>query len=332
MNVSVKWLIAGCVLALLLIAVISVMVGRYPVGWSDLFHIMTGVTGRRTAEVLQVIVDIRLPRLLGALLVGCALSAAGTVYQVMFRNPLVSPDILGVSAGASLGAVLAIYMKWPVVLIEICAFAGGLLAVMVVYLLSIRLRRLDHTLVLILTGVVVSSVFGSLISLLKILADPFTQLSTITFWLMGGLNTIQYAELKYTLPCVMVALLPIILLRWRVNLLNLSDDESTAIGINPHHLRLILIMAATLMTSCVVAISGTIGWVGLIIPHIARILVGARFTLVLLLSLLLGPAFLLLADTAARMVAPMDLPLSILTSFIGAPFFIFLLIRKNGKG
>lgn len=222
-------------------------------------------------------------------------------------------------------------MNWPIWLIEVSAFSGGLLAVMLVYLLSIYLHRLDNTLVLILTGVVISALFGSMISLLKILADPYTQLSTMVFWLMGGLNTIQYPELLYTLPCILLALIPVVLLRWRINLLNLSDDESRTLGINPNRLRLLLILSATLMTSSVVAISGMIGWVGLIIPHIARLLVGARFTSVLILSMILGPIFLLLADTASRVMAAIDLPLSILTSFIGAPFFIFLLVGKNRK-
>lgn len=330
MKLSVTCLSGILVVVLAAAMIFSLAVGRYPL---DLSLLAAGLRHHNSYvdEIEQIMIHIRLPRMLAAVLVGAALATAGAVYQVMFRNPLVSPDILGVSAGAGFGAIFAIYMNWPVWLIEISAFGCGLLAVMLVYLLSRHLKRLDNTLVLILTGVVISALGGSMVSLLKILADPYTQLSTMTFWLMGGLNTVQYSELLYTTPGILLALIPIVLLRWRINLLNLSDDESRTLGLNPNRLRLLLIVSATLMTSSVVAISGMIGWVGLIIPHIARLLVGARFTAVLLLSLMLGPIFLLLADTASRMVATIDLPLSILTSFIGTPFFIFLLVARNRK-
>lgn len=318
-------------LLLLMIAVSSLLVGRYPLSIANIIHLITADHSAATAKAGQILFDLRLPRLLAGLLVGAALAAAGSVYQVMFRNPLVSPDILGVSAGAGLGAILAIYLNLNIIFIELSAFAFGLLAVFLVCFVSVQLKKLDATLVLILTGVVISSVFGSMISLLKIMADPYTQLSTMTFWLMGGLNTIQYDELVYTTPFVLIGLIPIILLRWRINLLNLSDEEAQGLGIRPYYLRLILIAAATLMTSSVVAISGMIGWVGLIIPNIARLIVGAKYAYVLLLSLILGPLFLILSDTAARVIAPIDLPISILTSFIGAPFFIFLLLIKDRR-
>lgn len=317
------------ILFLLVIAMISLLVGRYPLSLHDITYSIWADHSVQTNRIRQVLFDLRLPRLLAGLLVGSALAAAGSVYQVMFRNPLVSPDILGVSAGAGFGAIVAIYLNLNILFIELSAFTFGLIAVFLVCFVAVQLKKLDTTLVLILTGVVISSVFGSMISLLKIMADPYTQLSTMTFWLMGGLNTIQYDELIYTTPFVLIGLIPIFLLRWRINLLNLSDEETKSLGIRPSHLRLILIFSATLMTSSVVAISGMIGWVGLIIPHIARLIVGAKFAHVLFLSLILGPIFLILSDTAARIIAPIDLPLSILTSFIGAPFFIFLLITKD---
>lgn len=330
MSLSVKYSVLLILIFFIVLVVSSLMVGRYSVSLADLLNGLQSENIQNN-QGWRVILDIRLPRILAAILVGAALSVAGAVYQIMFRNPLVSPDILGVSAGAGLGATLAIFMDADIWLIELSAFSFGLLAVLLVYLLSMRLQRLDNTLVLILTGVVISALFSAIISLLKIMADPYTQLSSMTFWLMGGLNTVQYTELFYTLPCVLLAFIPIILLRWRINLLNLTDDESRTLGISPHRIRFILILAATLMTSSVVAITGLIGWVGLIIPHIARMLVGARFSYIFFLSVILGPMFLLIADTAARVVAPIDLPLSILTSFIGAPFFIFLLINKNRK-
>lgn len=318
-------------LFLLIVASASLLVGRYPLSLQDIIRLVSAEHTIEADQTRQILFSLRLPRLLAGLLVGMALAAAGSVYQVMFRNPLVSPDILGVAAGAGFGAIIAIYFNLNIFCIELSAFAFGLLAVLLVCLVATQLKKLDTTLVLILTGVVISSVFGSMISLLKIIADPYTQLATMTFWLMGGLNTVQYDELIYTLPFVFTGLIPVVLLRWRVNLLNLSDEEAESLGIQPNSLRLILIFSATLMTSSVVAISGMIGWVGLIIPHIARLIVGPKFAHVLFLSLILGPLFLVLADTAARVIAPIDLPISILTSFIGAPFFIFLLITKDRR-
>ena len=313
-------------LAILLVAALfSLSVGRYPLNPADMIQAFSDGHSRSA----QILWQLRLPRLLAALAIGSALATAGAAYQVMFRNPLVSPDILGVSAGAGFGAALAIYAGMNLVMIALSAFISGLVAVATVCLIAGRLKKSDNTLALVLTGVVVGSIFSALISLFKILADPYTQLSTITFWLMGGLNTITYTELAYTLPLLLCGLLPLVLLRWRVDLLTLGDEEAQSLGVNVAALRLLLIVSATLMTSAAVAVSGMIGWVGLIVPHIARLLVGAKFSRVLALSLLLGPLFLILADTAARTLAPIDLPLSILTAFIGAPYFVWLLLARE---
>src|SRR5690606_16983908 len=260
-------------------------------------------------------------------LVGGALAAAGAAYQGMFRNPLVSPDILGVSAGAGLGAVLGIFLGLPLPWVQLLAFVGGLLAVSLVYLLASRIRRHDPVLVLVLAGVALGTLLGAGISLLKILADPYSQLPSITFWLLGGLNGVSFADLASAAPLMLAGLLPLALLRWRINLLSLSDEEAAALGLNISRIRLLLILSATLMTASAVAITGIIGWIGLVVPHMARLLVGPEFSRLLPASLLLGASFLLLTDTLARTLAGIELPLGILTALIGAPFFLLLLAR-----
>ncbi len=310
--------LAGCVL-------LALLVGQYPLVPGDLLSAWHG----QVSESAVVLWNLRLPRILAALLIGACLAGAGTAYQGMFRNPLVSPDILGVSAGAGLGAVLGIFFSLSLLWVQLLAFLGGLLAVLLVYLLAQQVRRHDPVLVLVLAGVALSTLLGASISLLKILADPYSQLPSITFWLLGGLNGISPADLAGAVPLMALALLPLWLLRWRINLLSLSDEEAAALGLNVLQTRLVLIVAATLMTAGAVAISGIIGWVGLIVPHVARLLVGAEFSRLLPVSLLLGAAFLLLTDTLARSVAGIELPLGVVTAFVGAPCFLLLLARTG---
>lgn len=310
--------LAGCVL-------LALLVGQYPLVPGDLLSAWHG----QVSDSAVVLWNLRLPRILAALLIGACLAGAGTAYQGMFRNPLVSPDILGVSAGAGLGAVLGIFFSLSLLWVQLLAFLGGLLAVLLVYLLAQLVRRHDPVLVLVLAGVALSTLLGASISLLKILADPYSQLPSITFWLLGGLNGISPADLAGAAPLMALALLPLWLLRWRINLLSLSDEEAAALGLNVLQTRLVLIVAATLMTASAVAISGIIGWVGLIVPHVARLLVGAEFSRLLPVSLLLGAAFLLLADTLARSVAGIELPLGVVTAFVGAPCFLLLLARTG---
>ena len=274
-----------------------------------------------------VLFGVRLPRIGAALLVGAALAAAGAAYQSLFRNPLVSPDILGVSAGAGLGAVLGIFLSLPVLGIQALAFAGGLATVGLVYLGAAAVRGREPVLVLVLAGVVVGALAGSMISLLKVLADPYDQLPAITFWLLGSLAGTTPADLAGALPAVLLGLAPLLLLRWRIDVLALGDEEARALGVEAGRLRRIVVEAATLVTAAVVAISGQIGWVGLIVPHMARILVGPGFARLLPTAMLMGAGYLLLVDTAARSLGTVETPLGILTALVGAPFFLWLLAR-----
>ncbi len=237
-------------------------------------------------------------------LVGAALAAAGAAYQSLFRNPLVSPDILGVSTGAGLGAVIGILLGLPVFMIQLFGFAGGLATVMIVVTLARTLRGSDDVLVLVLAGIVVGALAGAAISLVKVLADPYDQLPAITFWLLGSLAGVKANDVAATVPIVMIGLAPLVLLRWRIGVLSLGDDEARALGVNVERIRAIVIAAATLVTASVVAISGVIGWVGLMIPHMARILVGPRFDRLLLASIPLGASFMIAVDTLRAVRCP----------------------------
>jgi iron complex transport system permease protein len=308
--------------ALLGLIALAFAVGRYPVSIPEILSLITG--GDVPANVETIVLQVRGPRVLAALLVGAALAAAGTAYQGMFRNPLVSPDILGVSSGAALGAVLAIFLALGAVFVQLFAFAGGLLSVALVYWVGSRLRGHDPLLALVLTGVVIGTLLGSLIALLKYLADPYNQLPAITFWLLGSLASLSPRDLFIAAPLALIGLAPLLLLRWRMNLLALPDDEARALGVDTRRLRTLVVAAATLMTAAAVAISGIIGWVGLLIPHAARLLVGPDFGRLLPLAMLLGAAFLLGVDTLCRTIAPIELPPGVLTALIGTPFFLWL--------
>jgi iron complex transport system permease protein len=278
-------------------------------------------------QIDTVLFEVRLPRVFAAVLVGAAIAAAGAAYQTLFRNPLVSPDILGVSTGAGLGAVLGIFLSLPVAGIQLSAFVVGLATVGLVYAIASMVHGREPILVLVLAGVVVGSLAGAVISLLKILADPYDQLPAIVFWLLGSLSAIRKGEVWAAAPLVLSGLVPLILLRWRINVLSLGDEEAKALGVEAGRLRLLVVTAATLMTASVVAISGVIGWVGLVIPHIARMLVGPSFDRLLPTAMLLGASYLLLVDTLARTMARIEVPIGILTAVIGAPFFLWLLAR-----
>jgi iron complex transport system permease protein len=277
-----------------------------------------------SANVETVVLQVRGPRVLAAVLVGASLAAAGAAYQGMFRNPLVSPDILGVSSGAALGAVLGIFLSLGVFFIQIFAFAGGLAAVGLVYWIGSRLRGHDPLLALVLTGVVIGTLLGSAIALMKYLADPYNQLPAITYWLLGSLAAISPKDASIAAPIALVGLAPMLLLRWRMNLLALPDDEARALGVDTRRLRILVVACATLMTASAVAISGIIGWVGLLIPHAARMLVGPDFGRLLPLAMLLGAAFLLAVDTVCRTLATIEVPPGVLTALIGTPFFLWL--------
>lgn len=324
-----SWILPGLAVLAIAVALAGLTVGAFPVTLDGFFRSALNFWSGDLPQTSEqrVLFSIRGPRVLAGLIVGASLAGAGVVYQGLFRNPLVSPDVLGVSAGAGLGAVIGIFLSLPVLAIQALAFVGGLATVGLVYLVAVAVRGRDPTLVLVLGGVVVGALAGAAISLLKILADPYDQLPAITFWLLGSLASVRGGDLWNVIPAVLLGLIPLVLLRWQINVLSLGDEEAKSLGVESGRLRVIVIAAATLITASVVAISGVIGWVGLVIPHIARMLVGPNFGRLLPAAMLIGASYLVVVDTLARSLGRIEVPLGILTAVVGAPFFLWLLWR-----
>src|SRR3954462_8294585 len=315
--------------------VVAFTVGRYPVTLAELADVLLSrVTGRpsaASATVENVVLLVRGPRILAAALVGAALAVAGTAFQGLFRNPLVSPDILGASSGAALGAVLGIFFSLGVFAIQAFAFVGGLIAVAAVYMIGSAVRSRDPILVLVLTGVVIGALLGAGVGLVKYLADPYNQLPAMTFWLLGSLASTGIPDLVPLFGPVAIGTAVLVALRWRMNVMSLPEEEARALGVPTGPLRIAIVAAATLVTSASVATAGIIGWVGLVVPHLARSLVGPDFARLLPAAAILGGGYLLLIDTLARTMAQVEIPLGTLTAVIGTPFFIWLLasVQKN---
>jgi iron complex transport system permease protein len=332
MNPDIRRLPVMLILLFVLATIVlaSFTVGRYPIPAGDLLRYL--FSGEYVDENLPVLImHVRLPRILIAVLAGGALSVSGVVYQGLFRNPMVSPDILGVSAGAGLGAAVAILLSAGLVALQVSAFAAGLLAVFASLSVS-RLPGLNHDriLMLILSGMIVGALFNALIMLMKYLADSESKLPEITFWLMGSLTNVTMYEIKHILPIVLFSLIPLALNAWKLNILSFGDEEARALGIDTSRLRFTSIACASLLTASIVSVTGIIGWVGLIIPHFARFMVGPDHRALLPASFLTGASFLLLVDDLSRTVSSLEIPLGVITSLVGAPLF-FLVLRMTRK-
>jgi len=316
-------------------AVISnLAVGRYTVSLTDFFGIIasqfTGVERTWPYAAEKVILEVRLPRVCAALLVGASLSTAGICYQGMFRNPMVSPDILGASTGAGFGAALAILLGSGYFMISLFSFCFGLGAVALAYLIS-RLSRTNETVALILAGIIISSLFSAGTSFIKLVADTQEKLPAITYWLMGMLNSIKMEDVRFLIIPFSIGVIPLILLRWRLNLLTVEEESAKAMGVNTTALRLIVVVCATLLTASSVAVSGMIGWIGLVIPHFCRMLFGYDYRRLIPATILFGATFLLIVDDIARTATTGEIPLGILTAFVGAPLFLYLLLTGGGR-
>lgn len=281
-----------------------------------------------SAAEATIIFQVRLPRIVAAVMVGAALSMAGAAYQGLFKNPLVSPDILGVSHGAGFGASMAILISTSSWMIQAGAFAGGIAAVLATYLLS-RLYKSGQILVLVLSGIIVSAFFEALISMTKYLADPYQTLPTIVFWLMGSLSSARYSDLIAIAPAMIGGGTVLMLIRWRINLLALGSDEIQTLGIDLKQITRIIIVCATLLTAASVCISGIIGWVGLVIPHLCRMITGPDYNRLLPMTIAMGASYLLIMDDLSRTLITTEIPLGILTALLGAPFFAYLLWRRK---
>ncbi|MGO4126709.1 FecCD family ABC transporter permease [Inquilinus sp. YAF38] len=313
---------------------LSFLVGRYPVPPLTVIRVIAAqilpVTPDWPAVVGSVVLDVRLPRVIAAMLVGGGLAMSGACYQGVFRNPLVSPFTLGVSAGAGFGAAIAILLFQQRYAIQLSAFVFGLAAVGLCFFMS-RMYRAGSTLVLVLAGVIVGSLFTALLSLLKYVADPNSKLPVIEFWLLGSLSSVSMADIAAVAAVTVPSASILLLLRWRINLLAMGDEQARILGVEAGRLRAIVVLLATLIAASTVAISGIIGWVGLVIPHFARIIVGPDFRKLLPATLSLGACYLLVIDDLARSVTAAEIPLGILTALVGAPAFM-LLLRRGSLG
>ena len=320
----------------------SFWVGRYDVSPVQTLRILfdwllrsltggtLGLSQTWQAREYAVVVNVRLPRVAAAALVGAALSTAGCAYQGMFRNPMVSPDLLGASTGAGFGAALGILLGLSYGLTTTLSFAFGLLAVILAYLIS-RVSRIQPTLAMVLAGVMISSLFTSGTSFIKLVADTTDQLPAITYWLMGALTSVKARDVRFAFWPVAIGLIPLWLLRWRVNLLTVSEAEARSMGVDTARLRVAVVLCATLMTAGSVAISGMIGWVGLVIPHFGRMIFGQDYRRLIPASSLLGAVFLMVVDNLARTITTSEVPLGILTSFVGAPVFLYLILSGGSQ-
>ncbi|PYI40204.1 ABC transporter permease [Arthrobacter psychrolactophilus] len=332
-----------CVVVLLVAAVASMAVGRYWVPPNEILRIVfhrilellplvdEGLIRQTwTPQEATVVLDVRLPRVLLAFIVGGALSLGGACLQALFQNPLVSPDIVGVTAGASFGGVLVLVLGLSGAAMVGGAFGFGLLALTVVLLLG-RLGNGEKTLMIVLGGIVVASFFNALVSFMTYIADPYSELPSIVHWLLGSLASAGYDKVLIALIPVGIGALIVLGMRWRLNVLSLGDDDATALGVNPHRSRMLLLAAVALMTAGTVAVAGAVGWVGLVVPHLARLWVGTDHRVLLPISLLLGGSYLILIDTLSRSLSSSEIPLGILTAMIGAPVFVVLLAQKKKK-
>ena len=315
---------------------VSVVIGRYSLSIGQFFRVIwskmpfSDIARTWDPAAEKVLFEIRLPRVAAALMIGAALSMAGVSYQGMFRNPLVSSDILGASTGAGFGAALAILLDANYFMISVAAFVFGLTAVALAYVLS-RLSPTTETLAMILSGMVISSLFSAGTSFIKLVADTDDKLPAITYWLMGQLSSIKVVDVKFLIIPMLIGMVPLFLLRWRLNLLTVEEETSKSVGVNVTLLRLIVVVCATLLTAAAVSVSGMIGWIGLVIPHLCRMVFGYDYRRLIPATALFGAAFLLIVDDIARMATTAEIPIGILTSFVGAPLFLYLLMTGGDR-
>lgn len=319
------------ILLLAFTTLISLMVGRFEVPPFDVIAaIFSGIIPCQdiSPTVKSVIVDVRLPRVLAVIIVGAALSVAGAAFQGLFRNPLVSPDILGVSAGAGFGAALALLLTENIFITQLFAFLLGIFAVGLAYLIS-RVYKVSSTLTLVLAGIVVAALFQALTSLVKYVADPLNKLPAIVFWLMGSFNHISNSDLLVAGPLLLGGLLILYLIRWRINVLSMGDEDARALGVDIKQQKAIIIVSATVISAAAVSICGIVGWIGLVIPHVGRLLVGPDHKLLIPIVALVGASYLLIVDTVARTITVTEIPIGIITALVGAPVFAYLLRRTQ---
>lgn len=327
-----RLLVGGSIILLIIAYAASIGIGRYAISFFDTFGIVLAeifpITPSWDDLSAAVVMELRLPRTIAAIIIGAALALSGACYQSIFKNPMVSPDLLGVSSGACIGAAIAILLNMGSLMIQVGAFAGGIIAVAVTTAIP-KLIRSKSTTVLVLSGVVVSNLMSSIMNIIKSVADPETQLAEITYWMMGSFAAIKFQDMLPVLPTIIIPMIIILLMRYRLNVLSLGDNEARSLGVDIQKTRGFFILFSTLMTASCVCLSGTIGWVGLVIPHISRMIAGSDNKKMLPVAMLFGAIFMLFIDILCRTLSAAELKVGILTGIIGAPFFIFILIKQH---
>ncbi|MBQ3610701.1 MAG: iron ABC transporter permease [Firmicutes bacterium] len=317
---------------LIILILVCMCVGKYSLTPAECINIIfgkiAGVEGSWDAMDAKLLMGVRLPRVMATVIVGAALALSGAVYQGIFKNPLVSPDFLGVSSGACIGAAVAILLSLSSALIQVCAFIGGIAAVTLTVMIP-KAMKSNSNIMLVLAGIIVSGAMSSILGFIKYIADPETQLAAITYWQLGSFAYVDTPALLSILPLSIIAAVVLIAMAWWINILSMGEQEAQSLGANVGVLRGICIICATILTAGAVCISGTIGWVGLVIPHFGRMLVGSDNRSLLPAACLIGGIFLLLVDTVTRIIGPAEMPISILTGIIGAPFYAWLLYRQR---
>lgn len=315
-------------IVLLLFVVVALCMGKYRVTASESLKILFGKTEGISDMSVNVVKGLRLPRVLGSILVGAALSVSGVIYQGVFRNPLVSPDYLGVTGGSSIGAAIAILLAMGTAYISLFAFIGGIAAMLLAMTIPVLLRN-NANIILVLSGVIVGALMSSILGFLKYLADPDSQLASIIYWTMGSFSYVKMSEFLFALPIILIPMGILFFMSYQVDVLSTGETEAKTLGINVVLVRTISLTLATLLTAASVCLSGTIGWVGLIIPHLGRLLVGPSHRKLLPLAAVTGGLFMLIVDTATRTISATEMPVSILTGALGVPFYCWLLYKQR---
>lgn len=319
---------------LLVVAIGALAVGRYTVPPNEIVRILLGqffpIEQTWYAQERTVVLDVRMPRVLLSILIGAGLALTGAIMQAVFRNPLASAQVLGVSSGASFGGVLILLTGLGGAALVGGAFGGGVLALLLVVAIA-RAVPGAPLLMIILGGTVVGAMFQAMVSFITYIADPYGELPSIVFWLMGSLATASYGKVLIAAVPIVTAGIVALALRWRLNILAMGDEDAVALGLNPGRLRLLLLLCVALITAGSVSVAGVVGWVGLVVPHLARMMVGTDNRIVLPVSVLLGACYLTVIDTLSRLVSTAEIPIGILTAIIGAPFFVVLLIRNRAR-
>nr|WP_101469119.1 iron ABC transporter permease [Nocardia fluminea] len=326
--------VPGFLLLLIVVAVGALAVGRYTVPPNEIVRILGGqvlpIEQTWYPQEATVVLDVRLPRVLLSILLGAGLALTGAVMQAVFRNPLASAQVLGVSSGASFGGVLILLAGFSGAALVGGAFLGGVVALALVIAIA-RAVPGAPLLMIILGGTVVGAMFQAMVSFITYIADPYSELPSIVFWLMGSLATASYTKVLTAAIPIVAAGLVVLVLRWRLNILAMGDEDATALGLAPQRLRNLLLVCVALITAGSVSVAGVIGWVGLVVPHLVRMMVGTDNRMVLPVSALLGAVYLTLIDTLSRTISTAEIPIGILTAIIGAPFFVALLIRNRTR-